>query len=284
MLPIVDATFRPVVAAICLIPPMAMLPILFIVFGLGDLSKVVLIVFGVAPFLTRDMAFAVERLPREQLIKAQTLGASTWQVAIRVVLPQIMPRLIEGVRLSLGPAFLFLISAEAIAADTGLGYRIFLVRRYPRDGRDPALRRVDHADCLPHGLRALEAVAERLRLGARRGAAMSAIAIRDVWVEYGDQVVLERINLDIAEGAFLSVVGPSGAGKSTFLRLILGQERPTRGTIKLDGKPLPGEPGPDRVVFQRYSGVPASDGAAQRAHRIRVRAQSPPRAPSRSRP
>ncbi len=73
---------------------------------------------------------------------------------------------------------------------------------------------------------------------------MSAIAIRDVWVEYGDQVVLERINLDIAEGAFLSVVGPSGAGKSTFLRLILGQERPTRGTIELDGKPLPASRAP----------------------------------------
>ncbi len=130
ILPLVDAAFRPVVSAICLIPPMAMLPILFIVFGLGDLSKIVLIVFGVAPFLVRDVAFAVDRLPREMLIKAQTLGASTWQVAIRVVLPQIMPRLIEGVRLSLGPAFLFLISAEAIAADTGLGYRIFLVRRY----------------------------------------------------------------------------------------------------------------------------------------------------------
>jgi NitT/TauT family transport system permease protein len=41
-----------------------------------------------------------------------------------------MPRLIEALRLSLGPAFLFLISAEAIAADLGLGYRIFLVRRY----------------------------------------------------------------------------------------------------------------------------------------------------------
>ena len=130
VLPLVDAALRPVVSAICLIPPMAMLPILFIVFGLGDLSKIVLIVFGVAPFLVRDVAFAVDRLPREQLVKAQTLGASTWQVAIRVVLPQIMPRLIEAVRLSLGPAFLFLISAEAIAADTGLGYRIFLVRRY----------------------------------------------------------------------------------------------------------------------------------------------------------
>jgi NitT/TauT family transport system permease protein len=130
VLPMVDATLRPVVSAICMIPPMAILPILFIVFGLGDLSKVVLIVFGVAPFLVRDVAFAVDRLPHEQLVKAQTLGASTWLVAIRVVLPQIMPRLIEALRLSLGPAFLFLISAEAIAADTGLGYRIFLVRRY----------------------------------------------------------------------------------------------------------------------------------------------------------
>jgi len=130
VLPLVDAGLRPVVSAICMIPPMAMLPILFIVFGLGDLSKVVLIIFGVAPFLVRDVAFTVDRLPHEQLVKAQTLGASTWQVAIRVVLPQIMPRLIEAVRLSLGPAFLFLISAEAIAADTSLGYRIFLVRRY----------------------------------------------------------------------------------------------------------------------------------------------------------
>ena len=58
---------------------------------------------------------------------------------------------------------------------------------------------------------------------------MSAITVRDVWVEYGDQIVLERINLEIASGAFVSIVGPSGCGKSTFLRLILGQERPTRG-------------------------------------------------------
>jgi NitT/TauT family transport system ATP-binding protein len=86
---------------------------------------------------------------------------------------------------------------------------------------------------------------------------MSAISVRNVWVEYGDQIVLERINLEIATGTFLSVVGPSGAGKSTFLRMILGQERPSRGAITLDGAPLPDEPGPDRgVVFQRYSVFP----------------------------
>jgi NitT/TauT family transport system permease protein len=130
LLPMARAALSPLVTVICMIPPMAVLPVLFIVFGLGELSKVVLIVFGVTPFLIRDMALAVANIPREQLIKAQSLGASTWQVALRVVLPQIMPRLIADVRLSLGPAFLFLISAEAIAADAGLGYRIFLMRRY----------------------------------------------------------------------------------------------------------------------------------------------------------
>ena len=63
-------------------------------------------------------------------MKAQTLGASTWVIALRVVLPQILPRLIAGIRLSLGSAWLFLIAAEAVAAEVGLGYRIFLVRRY----------------------------------------------------------------------------------------------------------------------------------------------------------
>jgi NitT/TauT family transport system permease protein len=130
LVPLVGASISTLIAVLSIIPPMAVLPVLFIVFGLGELSKVVLIVFGVAPFLVRDLALAVGNLPAEQLVKAQTLGASTWQIAIRVVLPQVMPRLIESLRLSLGPAFLFLISAEAIAADVGLGYRIFLMRRY----------------------------------------------------------------------------------------------------------------------------------------------------------
>jgi NitT/TauT family transport system permease protein len=130
LLPVAGAGFGTLVAVLSMIPPMAVLPILFIVFGLGELSKVVLIIIGVTPMLVRDISLEVASMPREQLIKAQTLGASTWQVAIRVVLPQIMPRLIKGLRLMIGPAFLFLISAEAIAADAGLGYRIFLVRRY----------------------------------------------------------------------------------------------------------------------------------------------------------
>jgi NitT/TauT family transport system permease protein len=129
-LPPVRATFGPLVTAIAVIPPIALLPILFIVFGLGETAKVALIVVGAAPFMIRDVAGHIAALPREQVIKALTLGANSWGVMLRVALPQALPRLIAGLRLSLGPAWVFLISAEAIAADVGLGYRIFLVRRY----------------------------------------------------------------------------------------------------------------------------------------------------------
>jgi len=130
VLPYARSALSPLIAAMSMIPPLAILPILFIIFGLGELSKVVLIVIGVAPFIMRDISMRVAELPTEQLIKVQTLGASTWQAVVRVVLPQMLPRLIDAVRLSLGPAWLFLIAAEAIAATDGLGYRIFLVRRY----------------------------------------------------------------------------------------------------------------------------------------------------------
>ncbi|QKT03516.1 ABC transporter permease subunit [Ectothiorhodospiraceae bacterium 2226] len=130
LIPFVRRTFSPFVAVVSMIPPLAVLPIVFIAFGVGELSKVVLIVLGIAPFIMRDIQQRVEELPREQLTKAQTLGASTWQIGLRVVLPQVLPRLLDAVRLSLGAAWLFLIAAEAIAATEGLGYRIFLVRRY----------------------------------------------------------------------------------------------------------------------------------------------------------
>jgi NitT/TauT family transport system permease protein len=130
MLPYLRALLAPIVAVVSMVPPLALLPILFIVMGLGETSKITLIVIGVAPAMIRDLALKALELPREQIVKAETLGGSSWQIALRVVLPQILPRLITCVRLQLGPAWLFLIAAEAISSDSGLGYRIFLVRRY----------------------------------------------------------------------------------------------------------------------------------------------------------
>jgi NitT/TauT family transport system ATP-binding protein len=83
---------------------------------------------------------------------------------------------------------------------------------------------------------------------------MSSVEVRNVWQRYGDHVVLEGLNLDVEEGQFCTLVGASGCGKSTFLRLLLGQERPSKGRLLLDGLPLAAEPDASRgVVFQRYS-------------------------------
>ncbi|MEM1388822.1 MAG: ABC transporter permease subunit [Pseudomonadota bacterium] len=130
LLPYMRATLAGFVAVVSMIPPLAVLPILFIVLGLGELSKVVLIIIGILPFLIRDISARVIEIPRVMIVKAETLGASSLVIALRVALPQLLPRLIQAIRLSLGPAWLFLIAAEAIASEQGLGYRIFLVRRF----------------------------------------------------------------------------------------------------------------------------------------------------------
>lgn len=130
LLPGFSALMQPFVTAVSIIPPLAVLPILFIVFGVDELAKVVLIFVGTFPVITRDIMLAARKTPREQVVKALTLGATEWEVVYRIVLPQLMPRLLETVRLTLGAAWLFLIASEAIASESGLGYRIFLMRRY----------------------------------------------------------------------------------------------------------------------------------------------------------
>jgi NitT/TauT family transport system ATP-binding protein len=86
---------------------------------------------------------------------------------------------------------------------------------------------------------------------------MSYISINNVWKEYGDQVVLERINSKVQQGDFITIVGASGCGKTSFLKMLLGTESPSRGTITIDGELLTDEPDAQRgIVFQRYSVFP----------------------------
>ena len=85
---------------------------------------------------------------------------------------------------------------------------------------------------------------------------MSYVAIRNLSKSYAGRPILEGVDLDV-EGAFISVVGASGCGKSTFLRLLLAQEQPSRGEIRIAGAEPASEPNRDRgVVFQRYSVFP----------------------------
>jgi len=86
---------------------------------------------------------------------------------------------------------------------------------------------------------------------------MAMIEAKNLWKEYGENIVLEQVNVNVEEGEFITIVGTSGCGKSTFLRLLLGVEKATRGELTLDGKIFPDEPDQQRgIVFQRYSVFP----------------------------
>ncbi len=112
------------------IPALAVLPILFIVFGLGETAKIALIVIGVAPTVILDTFLKVKEVHDEQLVKGMTLGASQPEIIFRIIFPQILPKVLDTVRLNFKAVILFLIAGEALAAEAGIGYRIFVVRRY----------------------------------------------------------------------------------------------------------------------------------------------------------
>jgi NitT/TauT family transport system permease protein len=109
---------------------LSLLPILFIAFGIDELSKIMLIVIGVTPTIILDSFNLTRGVPPEQLVKAFTLGAGDFDVAYRVVLKQIAPRVLNSIRLNLKAVMLFLFAGEMIASTDGLAYRIALLRRH----------------------------------------------------------------------------------------------------------------------------------------------------------
>jgi NitT/TauT family transport system permease protein len=109
---------------------LSLLPILFIAFGIDELSKVMLIVIGVTPTIILDTFNLTRSVPTEQVVKAFTLGARDFDVAYRVVLKQVMPRVLNSIRLNLKAVMLFLFAGEMIASTDGLAYRIALLRRH----------------------------------------------------------------------------------------------------------------------------------------------------------
>src|ERR1035438_7923762 len=80
---------------------LSVLPILFIAFGIDELSKIMLIVIGVTPTIILDTVNLTRSVPREQIVKGFTLGAHDFGVTYGIVLRQIMPRVLNSIRLNL---------------------------------------------------------------------------------------------------------------------------------------------------------------------------------------
>jgi NitT/TauT family transport system permease protein len=126
----VQAFFEPVIAFVRYMPASAFIPLFIIWFGLGDTEKVAVIFIGVFFPITLLIADVSANVPRELLHSSYTLGASRRQVFFRVLLPASWPGVLDNLRIGMGWAWTYLIVAELIAADRGIGHVILTASRF----------------------------------------------------------------------------------------------------------------------------------------------------------
>jgi NitT/TauT family transport system permease protein len=130
LFPVVGQFFLRFILFFDKIVALSVLPILFIAFGIDELSKIMLIVIGVTPTIILDTFNLTKSVPNEQIVKGFTLGAGDFGVAYRIVMKQILPRVLNSIRLNLKAVMLFLFAGEMIASQDGLAFRIALLRRH----------------------------------------------------------------------------------------------------------------------------------------------------------
>lgn len=122
----VEAFLNPPLSLLAKVPPTAALAVFFVLVGTGNNMYVAMIAFGVLPTMTLTVYLSVKDFPDESLYKAYTLGASHMEVIWTIIFRQVLPRFIDALRLSIGPAMVYLIAAEMVVGDVGFGYRIRL--------------------------------------------------------------------------------------------------------------------------------------------------------------
>ena len=126
---VLEALFVPQLSFLAKIVPTAALAVFFVLVGTDFKMFVTMIVFGVLPALSLSIHLAVKEVPVELVHKAYTLGASQMEVVWGVIFPHILPKIIDAIRLAIGPAMVYLLAAELLVGDEGFGYRIRLLSR-----------------------------------------------------------------------------------------------------------------------------------------------------------
>jgi NitT/TauT family transport system permease protein len=127
--PRMEALLAPPLALLAKIPPTAALAVFFVLFGTDLQMYTAMIAFGILPSMAQSVYLAVDDIPGELIHKSYTLGASHLEVIWNVICRNILPRLIDSIRLQIGPAMVYLIAAEMVTGDVGFGYRIRLQSR-----------------------------------------------------------------------------------------------------------------------------------------------------------
>ena len=121
---IARAIFDPLIEFYRPVPPLAYLPLIVIWFGIGELSKILLIFLAIFAPIVVATAAGVLRVDKVRIRMAQSLGGNRWQIVRYIIIPSVLPDILTGIRIGLGAGWSTLVAAELIAATQGLGFMI----------------------------------------------------------------------------------------------------------------------------------------------------------------
>jgi len=125
-----DSLFAPIVGTVRYMPVTGFVPLIIIWVGLGESSKILIIMLGVVLYNAIMVADAVKFIPNEMINVAYTMGATRWDVVTKVILPATFPSVLDTLRVNISGAWNFLVIAELLAAQNGLGFKIIQAQRF----------------------------------------------------------------------------------------------------------------------------------------------------------
>jgi len=127
--PVIEVLMFRFISFFSFLPPLALLPLVFIYLGTQEEAKVAIVFLGTVFDLTQNIYLRVLEVPERYVFQSYAQGASTLEVVYKICLRLKLPPILDTIRLAMRPAWVYLIAAELIAAEAGLGYRISLVQR-----------------------------------------------------------------------------------------------------------------------------------------------------------
>jgi NitT/TauT family transport system permease protein len=130
----VEALIEPLVGFVRYMPASAFIPLFILWVGIGDVEKIAIIFVGSFFQLILMTAVVASSVPKEMLETAYTLGAGRMQVVRRVLLPASLPGILDTLRIIIGWAWTYIIVAELVAAESGIGYMIINAQRMLQTG------------------------------------------------------------------------------------------------------------------------------------------------------
>ena len=126
----VQALLEPLTDFIRYMPAVAFIPLVMLWVGIGEGSKIAIIFIGTFFQMVLMVAEDVRRVPAAQVEAAQTMGATRSELIEKVILPSAKPALLDTLRITMGWAWTYLVVAELVAANSGLGYAILRAQRF----------------------------------------------------------------------------------------------------------------------------------------------------------